>query len=272
MRKVVFFSCLFVSLILGTVWAQNFSGDEFTKVPSKDAGSSVFDEEDDAAKIAQNFKDAIKTNNAAVVARYVEYPLVLQRPLPQIKNEQEFVKYYGMLFDEPLKKAIVDSKDESWESVGWRGIMLDSGLLWLTDEGKLKAINNMTAQEQEFIDNWNKKDRESLYQGLRQFSENIYLFETAEKVGRIDEIEISDDIYSYRLALWQKGQTMSQKPEVMVDGGTVEVMGSAGNEQYEFKQGEETYIFDVDNVGAPSCDLIIIDKNGKEKTYTADLI
>ena len=54
-----------------------------------------------------------------------------------------------MLFDDELKKAIDDSKLEDWDDVGWRGIMLYRGMLWLSEDVKLKATNYYTDKAME---------------------------------------------------------------------------------------------------------------------------
>lgn len=207
---------------------------------------------DNTNVIVQNFINAVKSDNAKTVAKYVAYPLNRDAPVPNINNEQEFVEKYDMLFDDDLKKAITDSKPDDWDKVGWRGIMLYSGLLWLNDEGKLIALNGMTAKEKDYADTLTKKDKEGLYPALKNYKLNAYIFDVSRGRGRIDEVltkNDDEDEKKYRYAFWEKGKSMSDKPDIIINGGEVEYYGSANNTSYIFKNGNFSYHFDITYVG-----------------------
>lgn len=211
---------------------------------------SYASDNNDTAVAVNKFKKAVKTDNPKIIADYVEYPFERRNPLPDIENEEEFIKNYEMVLDDELKQAINNSKLEDWESVGWRGIMLYSGMLWINEKGKLVAVNYKTAKELDYAKKWEQKDKQTIYEPLRQYDKKLYIFKTDTKYGRIDQINTGDDYRSqYRLALWDKNGNMAVKPEVLVGDGNVEYQGSAHNTEYHFKSGEYEYIFFVNYVG-----------------------
>lgn len=196
----------------------------------------------------QKFKDAIKTGDPQIIAKYVVYPYKTRTPLPAIKNETDFIKNHDLILDDELKQVINDSKPENWASAGWRGIMLYEGLVWISADGKLEAVNYRTKKERDYAAKWYENDKNTIHESLRQYDKNIYIFNTDTKLGRIDEIE-TENGENYRLALWAKDEDMSDKPQVLVSDGTVKYFGSANNAEYYFKSGEYEYVFSVTKVG-----------------------
>ena len=172
----------------------------------------------------QKFKDAIKTGDPQIIAKYVVYPYKTRTPLPAIKNETDFIKNHDLILDDELKQVINDSKPENWASAGWRGIMLYEGLVWISADGKLEAVNYRTKKERDYAAKWYENDKNTIHESLRQYDKNIYIFNTDTKLGRIDEIE-TENGENYRLALWAKDEDMSDKPQVLVSDGTVKYFG-----------------------------------------------
>ena len=214
------------------------------------ANNNIEDNQNKISQIVQKFKDAVKTDNPKIIAEYIEYPYVRKNPLPAIENKEDFINNYEMLFDDELKQAINDSKLEDWDDVGWHGIMLYRGMLWLSEDGKLKATNYYTDKAKEFIAKWYENDEKTIYEPLQKYDENIGIFITDTKLGRIDKIN-TDEYYNsqYRLALWDKNGKMSDKPEILISDGKVEYTGSSGNAEYHFKSGDYEYVFFVNHVG-----------------------
>ncbi|MBQ2883145.1 MAG: hypothetical protein IJE43_05135 [Alphaproteobacteria bacterium] len=214
------------------------------------ANNIVENNQDGISQIVQKFKDAVKTDNPQIIAEYVEYPYVRKNPLPDIEHKEDFINNYEMIFDDELKQAINDSKIEDWAEVGWRGIMLYGGMLWLSDDGKLKATNYYTDKAREYVAKWYDNDENKIYESLRKYNNNIVIFKTDTKLGRIDEIN-TDEYYDsqYRLALWDKNGKMSDKPEILISDGIVEYYGTANNTEYHFKSEDYEYVFFVNYVG-----------------------
>ena len=206
--------------------------------------------ESKTSKVVKKFVDAIKTDDPKIIADYVVFPFERPNPLPDIMDKDDFIKKYSTLFDAEFKDAIVTSRLEDWVKMGWKGIMLYRGLLWLDTDGKLIAVNVVSDKDNEYIKEWYKKDKENIYKALKKYDENICVFETDTKLGRIDEIKKDDgDPKYYRLALWNKNGKMSEKPEIILSGGEAKYFGSANNTEYHFKSDKYIYIFFVNYVG-----------------------
>ncbi len=202
--------------------------------------------EKDIANIVQPFKNAVKTDNPALIADYVSYPFERQNPLPDIENKEDFVQNYEYLFDDELKKAIVASSPTDWEKMGWRGIMFDNGILWLNDNGKLIALNNETEKETDYIKQWHEKDKKTLYPSLRKYEKHILVFETEKRLGRIDRVAEN----KYRLVLWDRGDNFSKKPKIIISEGNVKFHGTANNSTYHFNLDDTSYVFYINRIRA----------------------
>ena len=222
--------------------------------------------------MVQQFTNAIKSNNPEIIANYVVYPLSRANPVPDVHNKQEFIERYNSLFDDDLKKIIINSNENDWSVVGSKGIMLNDGIIWLNEEGKLIAINGFSEKESKYANKWEETDKSTLNPLLRKYHRNINIFETQKYLGRIDEIAGDKEYqYSYRLALWHQNEKMSEKPIIVVDNGTVEYLGSSNNHIYSFKSGETTYTFEVTYIGSE--DLVpyqlIISKDNNQLSIEA---
>src|ERR1043165_2254169 len=101
-------------------------------------------------KIVSDFIECIKYQNKEKLASKINFPLSREYPIPDIKNEQEIIKRYSEVFDDSLSKIIVNSQpSKDWSAVGWRGIMLLYGLVWLDYDGSLIAINYQSKIEEQ---------------------------------------------------------------------------------------------------------------------------
>ena len=70
-------------------------------------------------------------------------------PIPDIKDEAELINRFDEVFNDELTAVIASSNiDTDWDSVGWRGIMLNSGVMWVDTDGKIIAVNTQNAKEQ----------------------------------------------------------------------------------------------------------------------------
>ena len=229
----------------------------------------------DSASAVLRFKDAIKSNNPEIIADYIVYPLTRKNPVPDIHNKQEFINRYDSLFDKSMRDIIINSKPNDWEMVGSKGIMLYNGLLWIDNNGKLIAINVFSEKESKYANDWEALDKSSINYRLKKYYKNINIFETQKYLGRIDEIKGSKEYqYSYRLALWNRNQKMSEDPIIIVENGTLEFLGSSNNHIYSFKSEEYTYVFEVTYVGPINLipyQLIILKDNNDISRETATI-
>lgn len=84
----------------------------------------------------------VKNDNKEALAACVSYPLKREYPIPDIENKEEFLKRYSEIFDAVLKNEIIKSDaQKDWSDMGWRGLMLNQGSIWLDIDGNLMAVN-----------------------------------------------------------------------------------------------------------------------------------
>lgn len=187
----------------------------------------------------------VKNKDKDRLAVIVSYPLTRQYPVPSIKNKLEFVERYDELFDDKLTKLITSSNPaKDWSEVGWRGITMGAGDVWLNESGSIIAINYESVAAIKHKNDLIAKDRNSLFESLKKFAEPICILETIKFRIRIDKMAGG----MYRYASWNIKSKMSDKPDLVIENGQYISEGSGGNHTYKFKKGD--YIYD--------CDIIII--------------
>jgi hypothetical protein len=172
------------------------------------------------------------------ISTWISYPLKRQYPIPDIKTKEDFILRYAEIFDDSLKDLIIDSDPATdWDEMGWRGIMLYSGVLWMDTEGKIIAINYQSEVEKNKQKNLIEADKKKLHPSLVEFKNPAYILETAKFRIRIDQLSNG----KYRYASWPISKAMSEKPDLILTNGEVFMDGSGGNHHFEFKNGIYKY-------------------------------
>jgi len=217
-------------------------------------------------KVIRNFIETIKTKNKDKIANQVIFPLEREYPIPEIKNKNEFIKRFNEIFDNKLINDIVNSKiKKDWSEMGWRGIMLLNGEVWLNYEGELIAVNYQSKVEKKNLEELINTEKNSLHESLRNFKRPICILETSKYRIRIDDMGNE----KYRYASWKLQQNKNDKPELVLQNGEFQADGSGGNHSYIFKSGNYVYecgIIEMGEDDAPPADLTIT-KGGKEMVY-----
>ncbi len=211
----------------------------------------------------RTFIQYVKTSNKEQICDLVTYPLVRESPIPAIRNKKELLTRFDEVFDTKLMAIIAQSDIATdWSEVGWRGIMLLSGDVWLSSDGKITAINYQSELEKAKKEKLILAQKNNLHPSLSSFIKPICTLQTNTYRIRIDEISNK----KYRYASWKRSQTQAEKPALILQNGEVNFDGSGGNHSYIFKSGEYSYICEIINLGAkksPSYELIVT-KNGAE--------
>ncbi len=190
-------------------------------------------------KVVFDFIQLVKNNEKEKLSERVRFPLSREHPLPEIKNKKEFLARYDEVFDKPFKTVIQNSDPiKDWSTVGSRGIMLQSGKLWLTSSGKLIAVNYQSNAEKIRKEELIKQDRQGLHASIQTFEEPVLSMETKKFKIRIDDL----GDYNYRYASWSIEKSMESKPDLIVENGDFVPDGSGGNHYYEFKNGQYRYV------------------------------
>ncbi|MGB1247245.1 MAG: hypothetical protein ACPG4Z_00060 [Chitinophagales bacterium] len=196
--------------------------------------------------IIVDFVERVKYDSIEELARHVSYPLKRQYPIPEINNEQEFIDKYDILFDDSLSQIIINSDiTEDWSEVGWRGIMLELGLLWIDDMGNLIAINYQTEIEVKERDSLILADKNSLHESIQNHVTPILVWETENYRIRIDEMEDG----TYRYASWKKDAAIDAVPDLVIENGEHKFEGSGGNQTYKFRNGAFFYECYINKLG-----------------------
>jgi hypothetical protein len=76
-----------------------------------------------------------------------------------------------------------------------------------------------------------------LHISIQNFKKPSSIIETEKFKIRIDELNNG----TYRYCSWSFKKAMSEKPDIIINGGKIEFDGSGGNHTYSFKNKEYTY-------------------------------
>ncbi|BFM42942.1 hypothetical protein CFS9_15830 [Flavobacterium sp. CFS9] len=214
-------------------------------------------------KFVKNFIDNVKNDNREAVAEAIKYPLRRDNPIPSVKNKAELVKRYAEIFDAKLKAEISKSDPaKNWSEVGWRGIMLNQGTLWMDTDGKVFSINYQSEVESVLKNRLIASEKNKLHPSIAKFKAPEIILETSKFRVRIDDL--GND--NYRYASWSINQLMSEKPDLIITNGKWFQDGTGGNHHYDFKKGNYLYQCYISVLGtkdsAPA--NLTIYQNGKE--------
>ncbi|MEJ7557846.1 MAG: hypothetical protein WKF66_06015 [Pedobacter sp.] len=221
-------------------------------------------------KTVADFVELIQTEQVGKLADQVKYPLRRVYPIPAVYNKCEFIQRYTEIFDDSLKNIITHSDPiNDWSKVGWRGIMLLQGLLWI--DGKLTSVNHQSVSEKRLSDLLIAKDKSRLPANLRNYRKPILYMETQKFIIRIDEMEGN----KYRYASWSRGSNTVSTPDLVLLNGTWTPDGSGGNHYYRFLSGDYQYdciIALLNNNGIPSATIEVSKAGQKVLKQTSTLL
>ncbi|MDR6760599.1 hypothetical protein J2Y38_000797 [Flavobacterium sp. 2755] len=214
-------------------------------------------------KFIQTFINNVKGDKKEAIANMISYPLKRENPIPAIKNKTEFIKRYSEIFDADLKKEITSSKpDKDWSEMGWRGIMLNDGTIWIDTDGKLIAVNYQSKLEKDLKNKLIISDKNKVHSSISKFKNPVYSLETSKFRIRIDDLGNNN----FRYASWSIKKAMTEKPDLVIQNGKFIAEGTGGNHRYEFKKGNYVYECSIIFLGekdSPPARLVIT-QDGKE--------
>lgn len=191
----------------------------------------------------QKIIKAFQENDIEYISNNViKYPLKRQYPIPSIKNQEELKKRFSEVFDDKLIEEIKNSKIEDWSEMGWRGIMLNQGTLWLNFDEIIIAINYQSDFEKRLREDLIREEKEQLDSSIKEFIEPTYKIKTKSFLIRIDKIDDS----KYRYSSWKIGKSESSKPDLVLLNGEIEYSGTIGYQYFTFKNRNYTYEIDID--------------------------
>jgi len=193
--------------------------------------------------IVMPFWNAVINNDRETIIDLIHYPLKRHYPMPYVDNKLEMNEIFDTIFDENLLNIIKSSSIETdWFGVGWRGIMLRNGIIWIDYDGKIIAINYQSPHEIAQRDAIILELKNNLHESLIDFMSPILLCETENYKMRIDLLNSNDN---YRLAIWSKEKEQSDMPDMVLSNGKRIFDGSGGNHSFIFNNKLQ-YIISID--------------------------
>jgi len=207
-------------------------------------------------EVVQDFINLVKQKDKTEIAKRINYPLVRMSPIRDIENSAQFIKYFDYLFDDGFCSRIANSDPcVDWDAVGWRGISFSRGDIWLDYDGAIRAINHVTVKEQNFYNQLISKERNALHKSVQDFDSNYVVILADKFLVRIDVLQNGQ----YRYSAWN-GKKMSEKPDLIINDGTLIYDGNGGNLHFEFNKGDYKYVVYENNIGTsetPPYELIV---------------
>ncbi|MDX6180947.1 hypothetical protein SGQ44_02185 [Flavobacterium sp. Fl-77] len=214
-------------------------------------------------KFIKSFIENVKNSKKEAIAAMVVYPLKREYPIPGIKSKAEFVKRYTEIFDADLINEISKSDPaKDWSLMGWRGIMLNQGTIWMTEEGELFAVNYQSKFEANLSTKIITAIKGKLHASIANFETPVCILETSKFRVRIDDL--GND--NYRYASWPLKKAMSEEPDLVITNGKWFQDGTGGNHHFDFKKGQylyECYIAPLREKGASPASLTIYNNEKK---------
>lgn len=189
---------------------------------------------------------AFESDDKAAIASLVYYPLKRRYPIPDIKDEAELINRFDEVFNNELVAVIAGSNiNTDWEKVGWRGIMLNNGVMWVDTDGRIIAINTQNAKEEALAKSLIEQGKQSLHASINTFEKPVLDWKTANYHIRVDDLGDGN----YRYAVWGINKKPSDKPDMVLLNGDITFEGSGGNHHYTFKNGRYSYVLQVTIIG-----------------------
>lgn len=189
-------------------------------------------------KLISKFIEEVKTGDKEAIAKRIKFPFKREYPIPSVKDKADFIKRYNQIFDKVLIEKISKSDPaKDWSEVGWRGIMLDRGDMWIDIDGRIISINHQSDEELKMKNSLIAAQKKEVNTSLSNFKEPVAILETSKFRIRIDDLGNNN----YRYASWSIKKKMTDAPDLVIENGVFFADGTGGNHHYEFKKGNFKY-------------------------------
>ncbi|MDH5180919.1 MAG: hypothetical protein OEZ39_02575 [Gammaproteobacteria bacterium] len=196
-------------------------------------------------KYVETVINAFKAGDRTAIARLVKYPVYRDNPVPSINTEQELLQRFDEVFDAALIQKIAQSDpDKDWGEMGWRGIIFDSGQVWLEMDGTISKVNHETAIGAAVKEKLIARLTQELPTELQTFTRPVLDWQTKKFRVRVDDMGPD-----YRYASWSLKKNPTDKPDLVLHKGKYVRDGSGGNHHYDFRSGKYLYQVHVIMIG-----------------------
>ncbi len=205
------------------------------------------DESIDSTIINAIFKTISLIQNDKIVelSSFIKYPLKRKNPIPEIKNGDQFILYYPVLFDTTFKNKLnYLTPEDIFLRNGYYGLVSNmfSGDIWFTTEGAIQTINYRSELEKTFQKELIYEEHSQMNSIISIWKENVIICKSDKFLIRIDLLEDN----SLRYISWSLPKKSEDKPDLILYNGIQEFKGSAGGVKYAFNNGDWTYVIDDD--------------------------
>ena len=174
------------------------------------------------------------------LAAAINFPLRRRHPLPSISRD-EFMDRHEEIFDDEFARIIASSGDGDCGRTGWRGLQLHDGLVWFSEDGRVRSINHESEFEERERHRLVDLERLELHDSLREYDSPVLEWETCNYRIRVDRLD-----GGYRYAAWNVGRFHDSEPDLVIHDGTHHMEGTSGDHGYYFSNGQYKYILFVD--------------------------
>lgn len=196
--------------------------------------------------IVQPFIDAFKTNNKNYIGEVLEKG--------GMTTKTSLIEQFDEYFDESLSNKIANSTLDDWHMMGWRGIMFDNGLIWMEEDGSVRAINYETKKAKKIRLQAIQQDKKSLHSTMQDFVSNVHQWQTATNSIRIDKLPNE----KYRFSSWSSHDLLAL-PNIVINNGTFSCEGSSCAEVYIFTGHNLKFVVHAGGILAESSPEAAID-------------
>src|SRR5690606_7118910 len=132
-------------------------------------------------KFISKFILEVKNGDKDAIAKRIKFPFKREYPIPPVKDKADFVKRYNQIFDKVLIEKITKSNpSKDWSEVGWRGIMLNQGDLWIDTDGKIITINHQSDEELKLENSLIAAQKKNVNSSISNFKEPVAILETSK--------------------------------------------------------------------------------------------
>jgi len=214
-------------------------------------------------KFISKFILEVKNGDKEAIAKRIKFPFKREYPIPSVKDKADFVKRYDQIFDKVLIEKIVKSDSaKDWSEMGWRGIMLNQGDLWIDTDGRIISINHQSDEEVKIKNSLIAAQKKNVNASISNFKERVAILETSKFRIRIDDLGNNN----FRYVSWGIKNKMTDTPDLVIENGVFFADGTGGNHHYEFKKGNFKYECHFTVLGeknsAPAA--LVVYQSGKE--------
>ncbi|MBR1644233.1 MAG: hypothetical protein IJ684_02550 [Bacteroidales bacterium] len=186
-------------------------------------------------QLQQLVQTSLANGDKETFADLVQYPIRRDYPLRAIRNREQMVANFDLIFDSAFRQKVATLDSSAWETYGWRGMAFSNGAIW---GPPVWAITYSSPQEQRFRQAIIEAEVSQLHPSLRTGTVipqcRLQLVDERYSFARIDYVDNAGDASSYRLTIFGPNASVGDLPVVELYG-EYSVEGTMCIEDYIFE-------------------------------------